>query len=563
MSVTQYGTQAVSKDFYEMRAVAGSELLYPWTTPSYAQFANNEDYYNALNLFAEYSKSFKDAHNFKLTVGYNQEYKHTKYFDAKRAELISTDVPDLDMATGERTVSSSESHWGIQGFFARLNYNYKERYLFEFNGRYDGSSKFPKGDRFAFFPSFSGAWRVSQENFWEPLRDWWDDLKIRASYGTLGNQALTNNFSYLPLYGTSSSGWLLDGQTHQVVTPYTTLVAANYTWETVKQLNLGFDATLLNNRLTASFDWYIRDTEDMLTPADELPSVIGASLSNMNNGSMRTKGWEITLGWNDRLQNGLSYWAKLSLSDYQAEITAYNGNKARKFADYYVGKKIGEIWGLTSNGLFQSYEEIANSLPQDKLQAVDYRPGDVKYEDMNGDGELAWDSETLDDPGDKTIIGNNTPRYNFGLTLGGEFKNFDLQIFLQGTLKRDYAVGGPQFWGFTSQWDVPYEASLDYWTEDNPDAYFPAPDWNKWINRETSTRYLQNAAYCRVKNITLGYSLPKSWLSKVGISKLRVYIQGENLLTFTKLHDAFDPETLDNMTYPITKKISVGLNLTL
>ena len=557
------GTQAVSKEFYEMRAVTGTELVYPWTTPSYAQFANSEDYYNALNLFAEYSKSIKDAHNFKVTVGYNQEYKHTKSFSAQRNELISTDVPDLDMATGERTMSSSESHWGIQGFFARLNYNYKERYLLEFNGRYDGSSKFPKGDRFAFFPSISGAWRVSQENFWEPLRDWWDDLKIRACYGTLGNQALTNNFSYLPLYGTSSSGWLLDGQTHQVVTPYTTLVAANYTWETVKQLNLGFDATLLNNRLTASFDWYIRDTEDMLTPADELPSVIGASLSSMNNGSMRTKGWEISLGWNDRLQNGLSYWAKLSLSDYQAEITAYNGNKARKFADYYVGKKIGEIWGLTSYGLFQSYEDIENSLPQDKLQAVDYRPGDVKYEDMNGDGELAWDSETLDDPGDKTIIGNNTPRYNFGLTLGGEFKNFDLQIFLQGTLKRDYAVGGTQFWGFTSQWDVPYEASLDYWTEDNTDAYFPAPDWNKWINRETSTRYLQNAAYCRLKNITLGYSLPKSWLSKVGISKLRVYIQGENLLTFTKLHDAFDPETLNNMTYPISKKISVGLNLTL
>lgn len=557
------GTQAVGKDFYEMRAVTGTETLYPWTTPSYASYANAEDYYNALNIFAEYSKSFKDVHNFKLMVGYNQEYKHNKSFSAQRSELISTDIPDLDMATGERTVGSSESHWGVQGYFVRLNYNFNERYLFEFNGRYDGSSKFPKGDRFAFFPSFSAAWRISQENFWEPVRDWWDDLKIRASWGSLGNQALSSNFSYLPLYGTSSSGWLLNGATHQVVSPYTTLVSSSFTWETVKQLNLGFDATLLNNRLTASFDWYMRDTEDMLTPADELPSVIGASLGKMNNGSMRTKGWEISLGWNDRLNNGLSYWAKLSLSDNQAEITSYNGNAAGKFSDYYVGKKIGEIWGLTSNGLFQSYEEIENSLPQDKLQAVDYRPGDVKYEDMNGDGELAWDSETLDDPGDKTIIGNSTPRYNFGLTLGGEYKNFDLQIFLQGTLKRDYAVGGAQFWGFTSQWDVPYEASLDYWTEDNTDAYFPAPDWNKWINRETSTRYLQNAAYCRLKNITLGYSLPKSWLSKVGISKLRIYVQGENLFTITKLHDAFDPETLNNLTYPISKKISVGLNLTL
>ena len=557
------GTQAVGKEFYEMRAVAGTELLYPWTTPSYVQFENSEDYYNSLNLFAEYSKSFNDAHNFKLTVGYNQEYKHNKYFYGKRNELISNSVPDMDMATGEKYVGSTETHWGIQGYFVRLNYNYKDRYLVEFNGRYDGSSKFPKGDRYAFFPSVSGAWRISQEKFWSPLSNWWDDMKIRASYGTLGNQALSSNFSYLPLYGTGESGWLLDGKTHQVINPYTTLVASNYTWETVKQLNLGFDATFLSNRLTASFDWYIRDTEDMLTPADELPSVIGASLGNMNNGSMRTKGWEISLGWNDRLENGFSYWTKLSLSDYQAEITAYNGNKAQKISGYYVGKKIGEIWGLTSNGLFQSYEEIENSLSQTGLQATDYRPGDVKYEDMNGDGKLAWCSETLDDPGDKTIIGNSTPRYNFGLTLGGEYKNFDLQLFFQGTLKRDYAIGGAQFWGFTTQWDVPYQASLDYWTEDNPDAYFPAPDWNKWINREVSTRYLQNAAYCRLKNVTLGYTFPKSWLSKVGISKLRLYVQGENLFTITKLHDAFDPETLNNMTYPISKKISIGLNLSL
>lgn len=558
------GTEGVGKNYYEMRAVTGTETYYPWTNPSYVKFTNQEDYYNALNLFAEYSKSFNDVHNIKLTAGYNQEYKHTKYFASQRNELISTSVPDLDMATGDKSLTSNESHWGINGFFFRANYNFKERYLLEVNGRYDGSSKFPKGDRYAFFPSVSGAWRISQEPFWESLSKVWDNMKIRASYGSLGNQALSDNFSYLQSYGTGTSSWLIGGEKPQVVNPYTTLVASNYTWETVKQFDLGFDAGFLRNRLALSFDWYRRKTEDMLTPADELPSTIGASIGMMNNGSLRTTGWEILLSWNDKLKNGLSYWVKFALSDYQSKITAYNGNKAGKFANYYVGKKIGEIWGLRSAGLFQTEEEVATWFDQTGLQNPNggYKPGDVKYKDMNGDGKLAWCSETLDDPGDKTVIGNNTPRYNFGLTLGGEFKGFDLQVFFQGVLKRDYMLSGAQFWGFTSRWDVPYKHALDYWTPENRNAYFPAPNWDKWVNRETSDRYLQNAAYARLKNVTLGYTLPKRILDKVGISKLRVYVTGENLFTITDLCESFDPETLGNLTYPITKKVSIGLNLT-
>lgn len=559
------GIQAVGKNYYEYRAVAGTELYYPWTNPSYVTYSNDEDYYNSLNLFAEYTKSFAEKHNFKLMVGFNQEYKHTKYFYAQRQDLISTSIPDLDMATGDRYTGSTETHWGTQGYFARLNYNYKERYLFEFNGRYDGSSKFPKGDRFAFFPSFSVAWRLSQENFWKPMENWWNDVKIRVSYGSLGNQAFTDaNFPYLATYGTSTLSYLLDGSRPQVVNPYTTLVSSSLTWETVNQVNVGIDFGFFNNRLTGSFDWYRRDTKDMLTPPDELPAVLGATLGNVNNGSLKTVGWELSLGWQDRLSNGLSYWAKFALSDYQSEITEYNGNKAGKISGYYVGKKIGEIWGLVADGLFQSQEEIDSYLSQTGLQNTTYRPGDVKYVDISGDGKLAWGQETIYDKEgtDKTIIGNNTPRYQFGFTVGAEYKNFDLEIFLQGVGKRDYMLGGAQFWGFTSQWDVPYTTALDYWTPENPNAYFAAPDWNKWINREASTRYLQNAAYMRLKNVTLGYNVPKSVLQKWGIGKLRLYVTGENLLTFTDLISSFDPETLGNLTYPITKKVSVGLNLT-
>lgn len=558
------GVQAVGKNYYEYRAVAGTELYYPWTNPSYAKYENSEDYYNSLNLFAEYTKTLWEKHNFKFMVGYNQEYKHSKYFYGQRQNLISTNVPDLDMATGDKYVGSTETHWGTLGYFVRVNYNYDERYLFEFNGRYDGSSKFPSGDRYAFFPSFSVAWRASQEKFWEPMKDWWNDLKVRVSYGSLGNQAVKGNFPYLMSYGTGTLNYLLDGEKPQIVNPYTNLVSSSLTWETVNQFNVGVDFGFFSNRLTGSFDWYRRDTKDMLTPPDELPAVLGATLGNVNNGSMKTVGWELSLGWRDHLENGLSYWAKFALSDYQSEITEYNGNKAGKISGYYVGRKMGEIWGLVADGLFQSQEEIDNYMSQTGLQNTTYRPGDVKYVDVSGDGKLAWGQETIYDKEgtDKTIIGNNTPRYQYGLTLGAEYKNFDFEVFFQGIGKRDYWLGGAQVFGFTSQWDVPYENSLDYWTPDNRDALYAAPDWNKWINRECSTRYLQNAAYMRLKNITLGYSVPKKVLNKVGISKLRFYVTGENLFTFTNLCDSFDPETLGNLSYPITKKVSVGLNLT-
>lgn len=558
------GGKGVRKNYLEYRAVAGTELPYPWTDPSSVQFDNSEDYYNSFNIFAEYSKSFNDVHNFKIMGGYNQEYKHNKYFYANRSNLISTDVHDLDMATGDKDLGSSETHWGVLGYFVRLNYNYNNRYLFEFNGRYDGTSKFPKGSRFAFFPSFSAAWRISEENFFKPIKTVVDNLKLRLSYGSLGNQAVKSNFGYLQDYGTSQMGYLLGGKKPQVVNPYGSLIAGDMTWETVNQVNVGVDFNLLGNRLTGSFDWYQRDTKDMLTPADELPSVLGAGIGNMNNGSMRTRGWKLSIGWNDKLESGFGYWTKFVLSDYQSEITAYNGNKAGKISGYYVGRKIGEIWGLTADGLFQSQEEIDNYLSQTGLQNTTFRPGDVKYVDISGDGVLAWGQETIYDKEhtDKSIIGNETPRYQFGWTVGAEYKNFDLEMFFQGIGKRDLAVGEAQFWGFTNQWDVPYESALDYWTPENTDAYFPAPDWNKWINRETSTRYLQKGSYMRLKNITLGYNVPQSMLSKIGISRLRLYVTGENVFTVTKLNDSFDPETVNNLAYPLTKKWSIGLNLT-
>lgn len=554
------------QNFYDYTAVPGTENYYPWTNPSSVTVTNNDDYYNAFNAFAEYTFSLKEKHNFKVMVGYNQENKHKKYHYAGRKNLIDSSNPSLNLAYGDMAMNGSETHWSVNGFFARINYDYKGKYLLELNGRYDGSSKFPHGDRYAFFPSASVAWRVSEEKFWEPIRGWFDNFKLRASYGSLGNQALDEsrygNFPYLATYGINTKyGALLNG-TRPVAVSVPGLVSASFTWETVNQIDFGFDASFFGGRLNTSFDWYRRNTKDMLTAGQALPAVLGTSVPQENAADMKTVGWEVSLEWNDRLSNGFGYHIKGVLSDYQASITKFS-NPTKLLGTHYVGEKLNEIWGYVSNGLFQS-DEDAKAADQSYLSGGSWGAGDVKYEDLNNDGKIDIGKNTLDDSGDRKIIGNSTPRYSYGITAGFDYKGFDFEMFWYGIGKRDYWLGGSQFWGFTDEWCTPLTSSLDYWTEDNRDAYFPRLHHYgvNGGNHQVSTRYLQNAAYLRLKNVVLGYTIPRSITEKVKISRLRVFVQGENLLTFTPLIDSYDPETLNNMTYPINKKISVGLNLT-
>lgn len=554
------------QNFYDYTAVPGTENYYPWTNPSSVTVTNNDDYYNAFNAFAEYTFSLKEKHNFKVMVGYNQENKHKKYHYAGRKNLIDSSNPSLNLAYGDMAMNGSETHWSVNGFFARINYDYKGKYLLELNGRYDGSSKFPHGDRYAFFPSASVAWRVSEEKFWEPIRGWFDNFKLRASYGSLGNQALDEsrygNFPYLATYGINTKyGALLNG-TRPVAVSVPGLVSASFTWETVNQIDFGFDASFFGGRLNTSFDWYRRNTKDMLTAGQALPAVLGTSVPQENAADMKTVGWEVSLEWNDRLSNGFGYHIKGVLSDYQASITKFS-NPTKLLGTHYVGEKLNEVWGYVSNGLFQS-DEDAKAADQSYLSGGSWGAGDVKYEDLNNDGKIDIGKNTLDDSGDRKIIGNSTPRYSYGITAGFDYKGFDFEMFWQGIGKRDYWLGGSQFWGFTDEWCTPLTSSLDYWTEDNRDAYFPRLHHYgvNGGNHQVSTRYLQNAAYLRLKNVVLGYTIPRSITEKVKISRLRVFVQGENLLTFTPLIDSYDPETLNNMTYPINKKISVGLNLT-
>ena len=552
------------RNFYDYTAVPGTENYYPWTNPSSVTRSNSDDYYSSFNAFAEYNLSLgNNDHNMKFMVGYNQEKKRTQYYYAGRKDLIDPENPAINQAIGDMAIDGNMGQWAVNGTFARFNYDYKGRYLLELNGRYDGSSKFKKGHRYQFFPSISAAWRLSEEKFFEGVKSWWDNMKLRVSYGSLGNQAVNGNFPYLATYGINTKYGALLGGGRPVAVFAPGLVSSSFTWETVNQIDFGFDAAFLRNRLSASFDWYRRNTKDMLTDGEVLPAVLGASVPRQNAANLKTVGWELSLEWNDRLANGLSYHVKGVLSDYQSTITKFN-NPTGLISQYYVGRKLNEIWGYVSNGLFQTEQEANAHANQSYLYGGKWTAGDVRFEDLDGNNKIDIGDNTLANPGDRKIIGNSTPRFAFGITAGLEYKGIDFEMFWQGIGKRDWfpGSGSAAYWGFTNEWQTPLTTSLDYWTPENTNAFFPRLGWANGGNRNTSTRYLQNASYCRLKNVTLGYTLPRNILDKIGVSRLRVYVTGENLLTFTSLIKAFDPETLNNMTYPINRKIAVGLNLT-
>lgn len=470
--------------------------------------------------------------------------------------------------------------------FGRLNYDYKSRYLVELNLRGDGSSRFRKGHQWKTFPSFSLGWNMAEEKFMESTRNWLDMLKLRFSYGSLGNQN-TNDwyYTYLKLSTNPTGGtWLQNGvKVPTVSTPG--LVSSSLTWERIETYNYGIDWAMLNNRLTGSFNWYVRNTKDMVGAGQDLPSILGTSVPKTNNTDLQTRGWELTLGWQDRLANGLSYGAKFSLYDSRTKVTRYPNNPTYSIdASYREGHYLGEIWGFETIGIAKTDKEMQDhlaSLPNGGQDAIGskWTAGDIMYKDINGDGKVSYGSSTVEDPGDRKVIGNYMPRYQFGLDLNASWKGFDLRMFFQGVMKRDYWVGGPYMFGYTGdQWNCAGLTQMqDYFRDENTwsvkqgvnsvnlDSYLPRPINNDGKNLKTQTRYLQDASYMRLKNLTLGYTLPATITSKWGISNVRVYFSGENLLTFTSLNKQFDPETLSDSqgaAYPLSRTYSFGLSVT-
>jgi TonB-linked SusC/RagA family outer membrane protein len=550
---------------YQEYGVNGVLLgTFPWSTPSRLTEGNTNTNYLVLNAYADYEKTFGRKHYFKAMVGYNQEYYHSKFASASVKNLIDQETPAINLNSDPAPQAAGYNRdWALTGTFYRLNYIFNNKYLLEVNGRYDGTSRYQRGLRYTFLPSVSAGWRVSEEKFFEPIKDVVNDFKLRGSYGTLGNQisSLTNFYPYLPTMGSSAVNYIF-GSTLGIGVNPPALVNANFTWEKVTTKDIGFDMSMLKNRLTASFDAYVRDTKDILAPGTPLPNVLGTAVPQLNAASLRTKGWEVSINWRDRITKDLSYNFTVNVSDYHAEITRYDQNPLKLFSNnYYVGQKLGEIWGLVSDGYFKTDADAA-AAKQSQVWGGTLLAGDVKYQDLNKDGAITYGTSSAVTPGDQRIIGNNTPRYQFGVNLNVDYKGFDFTAFLQGVGKRDYALSGPYFYPFNgSEWDVPVKSELDYWTPNNANSYYPRLRFGGGGNYKTQTKYLQNAAYIRMKNLALGYTLPLKLISKVKLSRARIYISGENLFEFTNLNRNYDPELLGAQDYPLNRAVSFGLRL--
>ena len=524
--------------------------------------------YTTGNIYASYAKDF-NKHHIDALVGGQIEYNSTKNLIGSKRDLITDEVPSIGTATGLTDLRDEMSEWSTLGSFIRLNYSFDDRYMLSFNGRYDGSSRFRSGKQWGFFPSFSGAYNMHREKFWKPISPYVNTFKLRASYGTLGNQEVPNYLFYETIPVKTNLSYIINGA-RPIYTQTPDLVSWNLTWEESRTLNVGGDISFLDNRLSGSFDWYTRETVNMFGPAEALPAVLGKDAPKMNNASLRTTGIELSLTWKQHVNDDFSYSITGTLSDNQTEVTKYNNpTKIISSSTYYEGQKLGDIWGYVTEGFFTSPEDVKNSPDQSAIYAT-WNPGDMKYKDLNGDNKIDWGDNTAVNPGDKKVIGNDTPRFLYGLSFSGIYKDFDFNLFFQGVGKRDVFIGSMTYFGFQGSkfFTTVHDHNLDYWREDNQDAFFARPYATSEVdkNQQVQSRFIQNGAYLRLKNLQIGYTLPKHLLQNTGIDRLRFYFSGENLLTFTKLMDGIDPEATggnygDGKSYPMSLVCSFGVNV--
>ncbi|WP_343703574.1 SusC/RagA family TonB-linked outer membrane protein [Chitinophaga sp.] len=549
----------------------------------------NETQYLASNLYAEYEKLLAKKHSLKLLAGFNYEQSTYKGLNAQRNGLIFDDAESINLALGTSiTTGGPYEHWNVRGGFFRVNYVFDERYLLEVNGRYDGSSKFPASKRYAFFPSVSAGWRVSREPFWQVSDNIISDLKVRGSYGSLGNGAIAP-YSFIEQFRISQSGRMLAG-TRPQTTGQPTVLPDNLTWEKATTTDIGLDIAFLKNRLQVNADWYLRNTTDMFTAGPQLPKVFGTDVPKGNYADMRTKGWEVVAAWRDAgmvAGKRFGYGIRLSLADYQAEITRFN-NPNKRLDDYYVGQKLGDIWGYVTDGFFTK-DNINEASKQTLIKSSNSGTtlvGDIKFLDLNKDGVINTGGNTLSDPGDRRIIGNSQPRYSYGALFDFDWNNFFAGVFFQGVGKQDWWPGAEAdaFWGpYNRPYNrVPAEMVSEIWSEENPNTYFPrlrgyiAQGTGRSLN-VAQTKYLQNVAYIRLKNVQLGYSIPAALLDKVKLRMVRVYVSADNIWTWSPMYRVTHNLDVENIlgsdrvltngsngngnNYPMLKGITFGLNV--
>lgn len=567
--------------------------------------------YHAGNAVLRYNHTWNDAHTLGVFVGMNIEHKEMQYTASWAGRLLDDNHPEQNLTDGTYTALldpdspgsyTPHSAWSVMGVFARINYNYKNRYLLELNGRWDGSSKFPTDQQWGFFPSGSLGWVLSEENFWEGIKKAWSFAKIRASYGSIGNQDVGSNM-FRALLSLETTNWIYNGSKQQGFT-LPTVLRDGFSWEKIKTTDVGVDFRFLNDDLGASFDWYQRINDGMIVNGDVVPDTYGASAPKANAGKLRTRGWELSLDYHHLFNNGIKLLVSAGVSDattkvlkYPVKSTGVIATENSQFQSLYEGGTVGDIWGFKVDRLFQESDfhrdgvtgdlVLNDGIPsqayfENQTGKYVFQPGDVKFVDADGDGEIGWGDKTYENHGDLRVIGNTAPHYEYNFKVGAEWKGVDINLFFQGVGKRDYWGAG---WlvhpGFKAGSGSFFEHQLDYWTPENTDAYYPRLTYlnekhglsRGAFNQITNDRYLLNYAYLRFKNLTVGYSLPTKVLQKMHFQKFRIYFSAENLATADHLKVPVDPETGESAgngksagygsNNPFSKSFSFGIQITL
>lgn len=538
-----------------------------WATQNTGYIARTTTDVYAINLYADYNKTIKDVHNISALIGVNQEKQSYEGSTLSLVDLLDPHILNPNLVEAVTANTSSNSHYVVtsRALFGRLMYNYKQRYLFEFDARYDGSSRFPSKDRFQLFPTVSAGWRVSEEPFMESTKDWLDNLKLRISWGRLGSQP-SGQYPYQSVFRTESAYFLFNGNRYPTGVTTPSLTNPLLTWEKSTTKNVGFDLALLNSRLSVGLDVYERRVTEILIPGGkQYPALIGENdLPDENAGELKTTGFELSVKWADKLPNGLRYSVGASLFDSKAKVVSYPSNPTRTIGDgkLYSGQDVGEIWGYVTGGILQK-EDFANlDNPQKPIylgtvsKGQQVYPGYIWLKDLNNDGIISGGDGTVDNPGDRKVIGNSTPRYRYNLTLNAQWKGFDIDLMFQGLMKRDiWLSSASSYWGNgAGSWET-YNQS---WTPERTDAKFPM--YHSGLGGTTQSGYLLDASYFKLKQVILGYTVPTQLVNKIGLQKIRLNLSAYNLFTISDVPKYYDSEYVSD-AYPPKRTFSLGVQI--
>ncbi|HEY0668954.1 MAG TPA: TonB-dependent receptor, partial [Sphingobacteriaceae bacterium] len=529
--------------------------------------ARNIDVTNNTQFLADYDFNLNTKHTFHLLGGFTYEYLRSDDVSGTASNLSSNDLFSFKLRDpSQLTLDENIGEWALYSYLGRLQYAFDEKYLFQADVRYDGSSKLAPDNRWRAFPSFSAAWRLGNEPWFQNLTTFFDEFKIRGSWGQLGNDAL-GNYDYLSSIS-SAAGYPFGGKS-ALYYREATLASALKTWETIEESNIALDLTFFKQRFNITAEYFKKINKNMLAPLTA-SDMLGVGLSNYNVGNLETKGWELTLGWRSQVSPTFSYYLNANLHDSKNIVTKYAGRNTVVMGNNGIieGMPFNSIFGFVADGLFQTPEEVAAHPVQ--MGFARTAPGDIKYRDINGDGVINQGNGRLGDSGDLVYLGNPNPRYSYGFDLGFNWKSVDFSAFFQGVGKREFYMPANLLVPFGASWLQPFAYHLDYWTPENRDARFPRLYQAANHNRYPSTFFKANGAYMRLKNLQIGYTLPKSLTQRVKVQKARVFFSGRDLWEISKMWEkSFDPEYFNSTSgssvyqYPLLRNYSLGINLSL